>query len=139
MRVPEDVVFGVKRQDFEFYAVRVVIVQGDLLQVTGTDGAHGEPATTKSTHVLVPVGAILSVGQERPVDHGEHLLSTYSVRAERQGVIRHGKSRVPSESAASQRKREGTEAAPEEEEPGQSTRSLLDTQKGFRRVEWYWG
>lgn len=41
--VLEDMVSGIEQQDFEFYAVCVIIIQGDLLQITGTGGAHDEP------------------------------------------------------------------------------------------------
>lgn len=58
-------VLDIELQDFEFYGVWVVIIEGDLLQVTHTGGAHGEPATTKFPCILLPEGCLLSVGQER--------------------------------------------------------------------------
>ena len=59
--VLEDMVSGIEQQDFEFYAVCVIIIQGDLLQITGTGGAHDEPAMTKPTRVLLPVSTLLSM------------------------------------------------------------------------------
>lgn len=56
-------VFGVELQDLEFDAVCVIIVQGDLLQVESTGGAHGGAATTKPTCVLYL--RVPPVGQER--------------------------------------------------------------------------
>lgn len=61
----EDMVLGIELQDFEFYAVWVIVLQGDLLQVARAGGAHGGPATTKATCVLYPCAPCLHlVGQE---------------------------------------------------------------------------
>lgn len=100
--VLEDMVCDIELQDFEFHTVWVIIIQRDLLQVTGAGGAHGRAATTKSTHVHLSGSTLLFVGQERQVKLSKHLLSTYSLCAGRQGIIRDGKARVHSESSVLQ-------------------------------------